>query len=50
MIVRVLASGSKGNSTLIETSESKILIDVGLSINDLEHRISKIIFGYCYSF
>ena len=42
MIVRVLASGSKGNSTLIETSESKILIDVGLSINDLEHRLGEV--------
>jgi phosphoribosyl 1,2-cyclic phosphodiesterase len=39
MIVRVLASGSKGNSTLIETNKSKILIDVGLCISDLENRL-----------
>ena len=42
MIVRVLASGSKGNSTLIETNKSKILIDVGLCISDLENRLGDV--------
>lgn len=27
----VLASGSKGNSTFIETNETKVLIDLGMS-------------------
>ena len=40
----VLASGSTGNVTYLETPEHKILIDAGLSgkkINDLMHRINR---------
>lgn len=42
MIVRVLASGSKGNSTLVITKESKILIDAGLCITDLIRRLEPV--------
>ncbi|MCL2540094.1 MAG: MBL fold metallo-hydrolase [Firmicutes bacterium] len=35
----VLASGSKGNATYIETENAKILIDAGLSLSDLEARM-----------
>ena len=36
-----LASGSKGNSTLIEHGEIKILVDAGLSVKLLEERLLK---------
>ena len=36
-----LASGSKGNSTLVEHSEYKILVDVGISIRELETRLMR---------
>lgn len=39
MIVKVLASGSKGNSTLITTKNAKILIDVGLTTKELQKRL-----------
>jgi len=39
MIIKVLASGSKGNSTLVITEESKILIDDGISLKKLEESI-----------
>lgn len=42
MIVKVLASGSKGNSTLIVTEKSKILIDAGLCLSELERRLDNI--------
>ena len=43
MRICVLASGSKGNSTFIETTRgTKILIDAGLSKSELEQRLSKI--------
>ena len=38
----VLGSGSKGNSTYIETEYSKILIDSGLSLRDTEARLDLI--------
>lgn len=38
----VLASGSKGNSTYIETDNHKILIDVGITCKDLESRLNGI--------
>lgn len=37
-----LASGSKGNAIYIGTPCSKILIDVGISVKDLMHRLSSI--------
>lgn len=42
MIVKVLSSGSKGNSTLISTKKTKILIDVGLSTKELEIRLGEV--------
>lgn len=37
-----LASGSKGNVTLIENDSASILIDAGLSIKDLEERLLRV--------
>lgn len=39
MIVKVLSSGSKGNSTLIKTKNINILIDAGISAKELKKRI-----------
>ena len=41
MKVSVLASGSKGNSTYIETSESKLLIDIGTSCLYIERNLKR---------
>ena len=41
MKVTILSSGSKGNSTLIETSRHNILIDAGLPLSNLEKRLNK---------
>lgn len=42
MTIKVLASGSKGNVTYIETKQTKILIDLGLGLKDLCLRLEKI--------
>lgn len=42
MRICVLASGSKGNATFVETKHSKILVDVGLSKKEIEYRLSLI--------
>lgn len=42
MIVKVLASGSKGNSTYIQTNELKILIDMGTTFQYLANELAKI--------
>ncbi|MDD4187977.1 MAG: MBL fold metallo-hydrolase [Bacilli bacterium] len=39
MEVAVLASGSKGNSTLIKTKNHKILVDAGMSVKYLEDQL-----------
>ncbi len=39
MLVSVLASGSKGNSTLIKTNEYKILVDLGMTVKYLENKL-----------
>ena len=39
MKVIILASGSKGNATYIETNNTKILIDAGISYNKLKERL-----------
>ena len=39
MRITNLASGSKGNSTLIELDNKNILIDIGLPISNLEKRL-----------
>ncbi len=42
MKIKVLASGSKGNSTYIETDQIKLLIDVGISFSYLSQELQKI--------
>lgn len=39
MLVSVLASGSKGNSTLIKTKEYNILIDAGMTVKYLNEKL-----------
>lgn len=41
MKISILSSGSKGNSTLIETNTKNILIDVGLPLSNLEKRLER---------
>lgn len=41
MIITNLASGSKGNATLVETEEINILIDAGLPLSNLKKRLKK---------
>ena len=41
MIVSILASGSNGNATLVETSEYKFLIDDGISFKMLLQRLNE---------
>ncbi len=42
MRIKVLASGSKGNSTYIETDDAKILIDVGINYITLQSKLEEI--------
>ena len=42
MKVKVLASGSKGNCTLIKTEEINILIDIGITYQQLASELEKI--------
>lgn len=42
MIVTVLASGSKGNCTYVETLNHKVLIDIGTSSLQIEKRLKEI--------
>ncbi len=42
MKVQILASGSKGNSTLIETDNAKILIDLGLNYRQIKTRLEQV--------
>ncbi len=41
MKIKVLGSGSKGNSTLIETTSYNILIDAGLTLKNIEKRLKE---------
>lgn len=41
MIITNLASGSKGNATIVETEEINILIDAGLPLSNLKKRLKK---------
>lgn len=41
MKITNLASGSKGNATLIELSDKNILIDIGLPLSNLEKRLGR---------
>ena len=42
MKITVLGSGSKGNSTLIEINDKKILIDVGFSYKHIKEKLEQI--------
>lgn len=42
MLVSVLASGSKGNSTLIKTDKLNILIDAGMNLKYLKEKLSEV--------
>lgn len=42
MKICVLASGSKGNSTFIETNNKKILIDVGTTMTNISNKLNSI--------
>ena len=42
MLVTVLASGSKGNSTLIKTDKLNILIDVGMNLKYLKEKLNEV--------
>ncbi|QVK17904.1 MBL fold metallo-hydrolase [Mycoplasmatota bacterium] len=42
MKITVLASGSKGNCTLIETEQNKFLIDIGISYKALKNKLSEV--------
>ena len=42
MIVKVLSSGSKGNSTYIESNGTKILIDVGINFTTIKESLNEI--------
>jgi|AntRauTorcE11897_2_1112592.scaffolds.fasta_scaffold00001_482 phosphoribosyl 1,2-cyclic phosphodiesterase len=42
MKIVTLASGSKGNSTYIQTEQAKVLVDAGLTLKQLELRLSVI--------
>jgi phosphoribosyl 1,2-cyclic phosphodiesterase len=40
MRMTVLASGSKGNSTVISSSQTRVLVDAGLSCRELMKRMA----------
>ena len=42
MLVSVLASGSEGNSTYIETTDTKILIDIGMNTKYITNRLEEL--------
>lgn len=42
MLVTVLASGSKGNSTLIKTDKLNILIDAGMNLKYLKEKLAEV--------
>ena len=42
MKVTILGSGSKGNSTLIEADDIKILIDVGFSYRAMKEKLREV--------
>ena len=42
MLVSVLASGSEGNSTFVETNDVKLLIDIGMNTKYIKDKLSEI--------
>ena len=47
MKIKVLASGSKGNSTYIECGNTKILIDAGISYMQIKKALEEINVNVC---
>lgn len=47
MKITTLASGSKGNCTLIETDKTKLLIDAGLTLAEIENRLKLVRVNPC---
>lgn len=47
MLVSVLASGSKGNSTLIQTEKLNILVDAGMNLKYIREKLEDIGIGLC---
>ena len=45
MLVSVLASGSKGNATLIKTEKLNILVDVGMNLKYIKEKLEEINVG-----
>ena len=45
MLVSVLASGSKGNSTLIKTEKLNILIDAGMNLKYINEKLNELDMG-----
>ena len=35
-----LGSGSRGNSTLLSTEDTKVIVDCGFSLKQMEHRLA----------
>ena len=42
MLVSVLASGSEGNSTLIQTKNKKMLIDIGMNYKYITSKLAEL--------
>ena len=42
MLVSVLASGSEGNSTYVETNDVKLLIDLGMTNKYITDRLNEL--------
>ena len=42
MRISVLSSGSRGNSTLVETKDTKVLIDLGVTKSYVEERLKEL--------
>ena len=42
MRICVLASGSKGNSTYVETKNHKILLDIGTNVGYIKERLEEL--------
>jgi len=41
MLVLPLASGSQGNSLMVQTGETRLIVDIGLSVDEFESRLIK---------
>ena len=48
MLVSVLASGSEGNSTYVETDDVRLLIDIGMTTKYIKERLLEIIYFFLF--